>query len=141
MRLLVVAGIAIVTVLAAGCGSSGGSATGEEPGDAGCVDPSEGQACAAGEHACQPHGDVCCVGYTWICGPSSKTWTKEGLGCACDLPAPDAGSDGDAAGGDEGGGATCGDSTCAPGDVCVATVYMGGACIRPEGGALARRAR
>jgi hypothetical protein len=55
--------------------------------DGGCVaNPTEGAACAPSEQACQM-GDPCCIGYVWECSSTTHTWTKDGLGCACQIDA------------------------------------------------------
>jgi hypothetical protein len=73
--------------------------------DGGCISPTVGEACTAGESACQPH-DPCCAGYMWTCD-SSGTWQQTGLGCACQA-VPDAGP------------FACGDKTCLEGTYCTA---------------------
>jgi hypothetical protein len=57
--------------------------------DGGCVNPVEGAACSPGDTACGPTGNVCCIGYVWLCDSSSHRWVREGVGCACN-PTPDA---------------------------------------------------
>ena len=65
---------------------SGNSTTPIDGGsDGGCITPTEGQSCSTSDVACQPPGDICCVGYAWMC--SNGTWTKAGVGCACQVEA------------------------------------------------------
>jgi hypothetical protein len=59
--------------------------------DGGCIAPVEGASCSQSDVACQPPGDICCVGYAWMC--QNGQWTKAGVGCACQVEAgvPDGG--------------------------------------------------
>jgi len=88
-----------VILLSVACGTSSGT----DPGDGGCIDPVEGTSCSANDVACQPQGNVCCIGYEWAC--QSGAWTKLGVGCACQ--AADAGP------------FACGSATCSGSEYCV----------------------
>jgi hypothetical protein len=67
-------------------------------GDGSCLEPVEGSACTPGQSVCASGGDICCIGYAWLCDATTHTWKKEGVGCACirdagpaDTGRPDAG--------------------------------------------------
>lgn len=88
--------IAILVSLSACGGSAAPSLAGpddagvrlEAAADAACLaTPVEGSACTQGQSVCSEGGNICCIGYVWECDPTTNTWEKEGLGCAC-LPAP-----------------------------------------------------
>jgi hypothetical protein len=108
-RILVGVGLSAVMAVSFAC--SGGTATvgGDGGGgDGGCIDPVEGSNCSTSDVACQPPGDICCVGYSWMC--FNGQWKKMGVGCACQVEA----------GLPEGGPFACGGTTCdSPGQVCV----------------------
>ncbi len=86
MRLghLVVALFPFAVIVAVGCSGSP-SNVGDAGGDGGCIPPTEGAPCTTSEVACQPPGDICCVGYSWMC--QNGVWTKAGVGCACQVDA------------------------------------------------------
>jgi hypothetical protein len=63
-----------------------GGGDGSTVGDGGCIAPTEGASCSSNDVACQPPGDVCCVGYAWMC--QNGAWTKAGVGCACYVGQP-----------------------------------------------------
>ncbi len=100
--------------------------------DAACTpDPTEGAACnPAVSTACPQSGNACCIGYVWECNSATRTWVKEGLGCACVIA--DAGVAVDSGGTGSDASDACGG--CAAGDVCVVTTSSGGACMRPGDG-------
>ena len=87
-------GALAVFLLLAGCSGStsnetsagaggGGGIDGGGGADGGCVTAVEGVGCIASQTPCMPAGDPCCIGYMWSCDPTSGTWRKMGLGCAC----------------------------------------------------------
>lgn len=111
-----------------GASDGGTSDSGTPPGDGGCVEPTEGTACTQGQHACASGGDVCCIGYAFVCQTSSgggSTWRKESVGCACNTGVdsgttrPDAGA------------VVCGGKPCKANEYC--TTAHGGA-APPDGG-------
>jgi hypothetical protein len=67
------------------CACSGTTATTKSDAstDGGCIDVVEGTSCSSSDVACQPPGDICCVGYSWVC--NGGTWFKAGVGCACQV--------------------------------------------------------
>lgn len=89
MRFVVSSGVvAVVAAVALACGSSG-STDSDAGGDGGCTEPTEGTSCSANDVACQPQGDICCIGYSWIC--QNGVWTKASVGCACQTGLGDGG--------------------------------------------------
>ena len=118
---------AILSTLAVACGGATNADVGGDPdassdsasnGDGGCINPTEGQACAPADRACSPGGDICCIGYAWLCDGSTHKWTKAGVGCACLPPPMDAGTDADAHARNDGGPWACGTTTCSAAQFC-----------------------
>lgn len=115
-----------------GNGVTDGAAEGAA--DAGCVTAAEGAGCSASQIPCMPTGDPCCIGYMWTCDPTSGTWHKSGLGCACTVQdaaeetvtdatsdSKDGAPDGDApveTSFDAGGPFACGSTTCPADQIC-----------------------
>jgi hypothetical protein len=135
MTKTIVSKLAAVTLMASGllgiaCSTSSVAAPADAAaasGDGGCVAPVSGAACTPGQPDCTDDGrDVCCRGYVWTCQETTRTWSKQGLGCACriDAGAVDAGAV-------DAGPQACGTTTCAPGEYC--TMASGGA-QPPDGG-------
>jgi hypothetical protein len=107
--------------------ASGGDA--QATTDGGCVsEPAAGSACRETQVACAT-GDRCCLGYAWTCDPTTRSWQKLGLGCACIL---DAGTD---AAKRDAGPAVCGATTCGTNEYCV---HSSGGAQPPDGGSNAR---
>jgi hypothetical protein len=79
-------------VVLAACGGRTGFVAGDEqavtdgaPQDAAagrkaCIDPTLGTACTEDETACQRE-ERCCLGFEWLCNPTSRTWVQVPLGC------------------------------------------------------------
>jgi len=82
--LFVVLGTAL-TALFAGCSGTSASPVDGGGGDGGCITPTAGASCSSNDVACQPPGDICCVGYSWMC--QNGAWVKAGVGCACQVDA------------------------------------------------------
>jgi hypothetical protein len=97
-------------------------------GDGGCLatEPVEGSACTPGQSVCASGGDICCIGYAWQCDPTTRTWRKEGVGCACivDAGSPDTGRP-------DAGSFACGNDLCNGAQYCL--TVSGGAQL-PDGG-------
>jgi len=79
MRFLMASFSALAVTIA--CGGNGTTISDAGSDGAACITPVEGASCSPNDTACEPPGDVCCIGYAWIC--QNGAWTKASVGCAC----------------------------------------------------------
>jgi len=103
-------------------------------GPGGCVEPSVGACCTAGEDVCQgPSANQCCLGYIWTCRDGA--WTKQAVGCPCtddggEPPSGDAAADAPGSHGHDASttGPACGKATCDKGTMCLNSTIVAGPC-------------
>ncbi len=72
-----------VFVALVACSGTTAPIGGDASTDGGCIQPVEGASCSSNDVACQPPGNICCVGYSWMC--QNGSWFKAGVGCACQV--------------------------------------------------------